>query len=77
MKKIVTSLAAVGMLLGTAASAVAAPAPVDRDPSVSAEGEEFRGRGSGWIVALIAALVAAGIVFLIEDREDEDLPTSP
>ncbi|KLE35639.1 hypothetical protein [Aurantiacibacter luteus] len=77
MKKIVTSIAAASFVLGSAAAAQAQSAPaVDRDAVEVSDAEGFRG-GSALIV-LLFALIAAGVVFLIEDNEDgEDLPTSP
>ena len=74
MKKIFASLSAASFLLGSAAAASAAPA-IDRDAVEVTDAEDFGG-GSALIVLLFAA-IAAAVVFFIEDKEDEDLPTSP
>lgn len=76
MKKIISSVMAAGLVLGTTANAASAQS-VDRDAAAVTEAESLEGEGSLLIVLLIAAAIAAGIVFL-EDSEDEDnLPTSP
>ncbi|KLI63781.1 hypothetical protein [Aurantiacibacter marinus] len=76
MKKIITSVMATGLLLGTTANAASAQT-FDRDAAAVTEAEGVAESGSLLIVLLIAAAIAAGIVFL-EDSEDADnLPTSP
>ena len=75
MKKLITTVVAASILVGTTANAVAAPV-IDRDAATVSEAEGLEG-GSLLIVLLIAAAIAAGII-LIEKSEDPDsLPTSP
>ena len=77
MKKILSSVIAAGLVLGTTA-ANAAPAIERNAASVSdAEGFGGDGEGGGLLIILLLAAIAAGIVIFIEDNEDEDLPTSP
>lgn len=76
MKKIITSAVAAGLVLGSTATAAAAPA-IDRAPAVAAaDAEELEGGALIWV--LLFAALAAGLVFWIEGEEDvDDLPTSP
>ena len=77
MKKILSSVIAAGLVLGTTA-ANAAPVIERNAASVSdAEGFGGDGEGGGLLIILLLAAIAAGIVIFIEDNEDEDLPTSP
>ncbi|MBH5322505.1 hypothetical protein [Aurantiacibacter sediminis] len=76
MKKLITSVVATGLMLGSTA-AVAAPT-IDREGAPVLNAEES-GMSAGVIAALLAALAAVGLVILIEDNEDDNdpLPTSP
>lgn len=74
MRKIITSAVAASFLLGSAVSATAAPTFERAGASVEeAEGVE----GSSLLIVLLIAAIGAGIVYFIEDNEDQDLPTSP
>lgn len=75
MKKIINSAIAASIVLASTTAAAATPT-IERGSADVIEAEGLEGQ-SGWIIALLAALVAAGVIFLIEDNEDEDLPTSP
>lgn len=79
-KKTIASAVAVGLLSASAVSAAAAPISAEsaRTASPVAGSEELFG-GNEWLIALIFALIAAGIIVLIEDGEGDvaDLPASP
>ena len=77
MKKIISSAVVAGLLLGSTASAAATPV-IDRNEAFVAENEEFLGEGSALLIVLLVAAGLAGLIFLIEEGEDDDdLPTSP
>ncbi len=76
MKKIITSIMATGLLLGTTANAAAAPT-FERDAAAVSEAEGLEGTGSLLIVLLVAAAIAAGIIFLEDSEDTDNLPTSP
>lgn len=81
LKNIIASGVA-GVLAVSSVAASAAPVAFDsanRTATSVGDAEEIGGEGSEvWLVAVFAALAAA-IIFLIEDSEDDidDLPASP
>lgn len=81
LKKIITSTVAAALLAGHSAAATAAPVAfesADRAASPVTEAEEFAG-GSELLLILGFAAIAALIIFLVEDSENDfdDLPASP
>lgn len=80
LKKALASVVAAGLLTGQAVVAVAATdaAMPNRTASPVGEAEELAGMSPALLVGLFAAL-AAGLIILIEEEEDDvdDLPVSP
>lgn len=80
IKKVIASAAVAG-LLSVSVAANAAPIAFEsatRAASPIGDAEEMEG-GSGILIALIVAAVAAGLIVLIENNEGDvdDLPASP
>jgi len=71
-RKVLTGLAAAGLVFGSTAAA-AAPAVSARDASPVAASEGLTG-GFAWILALI---IAAGFIGVIASDNGSDTPTSP
>lgn len=80
MKKILTIAGATALVASQSVAATAAPAldSADRAASPLGASEKMGGGSEIWLVLGFAALAAA-IVFLIEDNEDDGdtLPASP
>ena len=78
IKKLITGLGVSALVLGQSVAATAAPA--ERVAAPVSQSEKLGGEGGISTTLLIAlfAIVGAGIILLIEDKEDGvDLPSSP
>ena len=77
IKKLIASAGVAALMLGQSVAATAAP--VDRIGGPVNASERMGGEGgiSNVVLILVFAAIGAGIIFLIEDNEDQDLPTSP
>ena len=82
MKKIISAITAAAILAASPAVAQVASAPVPATESTAgAEGAnaQFEEMGPAiWIVgAIVVGLAVWGIIELIDDNDDDDLPVSP
>lgn len=79
-KKTIASAVAAGVLATSAVSATAAPMGSARAASPVADSEDyFVSAGNEWLLAVVFALLAIGLVVIIESGEDgvDVLPVSP
>lgn len=76
LKKTLASVVAAGLLTGQ--TVVAMAATPDRAAAPVGEADEFAGMSSAVLIGLFAVL-AAGLIILIEEEENDvdDLPVSP
>lgn len=76
MKKLITGLVLSAVALSHTMAAAAEPVALERTASPAAESEGLAGSSGIWAV-LAAIAVGIGIIVLIEESEDNDLPVSP
>ena len=73
-RKILATMVAASLALGQ--TAVAAAVPAYEREAAPVEQSEAAGIKTYWLVALFIAL-GIGIIFAVEENEDQDLPSSP
>tara|TARA_E500000305_G_C3991847_1_gene222402 strand:+ start:117 stop:347 length:231 start_codon:yes stop_codon:yes gene_type:complete len=76
MKNILTMAGAAALVAGQSVSAAAATDTAARTASPVSTSEKIGGGSEVWLV-LGFAVLAAAIVFLVEENEDDETPASP